>query len=131
MTEQQPLRSISDTHNGVSRAEHLMERTRNYVDAHIQQPIKVGDLAQHLGLSERHLARLVRRYLGISVHQFILKRRLLRAKERLCGSEPLSVVAYQCGFCSQSHMNATFSRMLSLTPRQYRIQAQTRDMAEI
>jgi AraC family transcriptional regulator len=58
---------------------------------------------------------------GQSVHQYVLEKRLTRAKQMLVMPN-LSVaqIAYACGFSSQSHMTSLFRNKLGVTPAAYR-----------
>jgi AraC family transcriptional regulator len=72
-------------------------------------------------MSVSHLTALFRRSHGISLHQFILQRRLARARVLLQNSEmPISEIALVTGFAHQSHLASMMRRHLAITPRQLR-----------
>lgn len=84
--------------------------------------LRVGDLADRLGLSERGVQRLARRYIGLSPAALIRRRRLQEAAERI-RSEPgadLATLAADLGYADQAHLTNEFTRVLGFTPAEYR-----------
>lgn len=83
--------------------------------------ITVGGLASALAISPNHLRRLFRRWAGVPVHEYIVRRRVLRAAGLLRASR-LSVldVAGAVGFESSSAFYAAFQRVLGVAPGEYR-----------
>jgi AraC family transcriptional regulator, regulatory protein of adaptative response / DNA-3-methyladenine glycosylase II len=79
------------------------------------------DLAQILGVSERHLRRVVHQEFGVSPIELVQTHRLLLAK-RLLTDTPLSIadVAYASGFSSLRRFNALFHARYRLNPTQLR-----------
>ena len=79
------------------------------------------DLAQRLGVSERHVRRIFETHWGVSPLQYLQTRRLLMAKRLLTDTQmPVSQVASLSGFSSVRRFNATFVEHYRLQPRQLR-----------
>jgi AraC family transcriptional regulator of adaptative response / DNA-3-methyladenine glycosylase II len=81
----------------------------------------VADLARELGVSERHLRRVLEREMGVSPLELALTHRLLLAK-RLLADTRLSVtrIAYASGFQSLRRFNAAFRERYRLSPSDLR-----------
>jgi AraC family transcriptional regulator of adaptative response / DNA-3-methyladenine glycosylase II len=81
----------------------------------------VGGLARELGVSERHLRRVLEREMGVSPLELALTHRLLLAK-RLLADTRLSVtrIAYASGFQSLRRFNAAFRERYRLSPSELR-----------
>lgn len=95
-------------------------RVADFVEASLDQPLAIGDLAAAAGLSAFHFTRMFRRSAGVSPHAFVNGRRIARAKSLLeDGSLPLAEIALACGFSSQSHFTARFREAVGVTPGQY------------
>ncbi len=98
-----------------------LRRVLEYVDAHLGEAITLGTLAREYGMSPFHFARLFKRRTGLAPHQFIIHRRMERARSLLSDGE-LSIceVAFRCGFSQQSHFTSTFRRTFGISPTVYR-----------
>ncbi|MEO0348719.1 MAG: AraC family transcriptional regulator [Cyanobacteria bacterium P01_A01_bin.15] len=100
---------------------HQLSRVLDYVDACLVQDIKMADLAQLLGMSPFHFARLFKQSMGISPHQYVIQQRIERAKRLLKQTDyPIIEIALECGFGSHSHLSKQFRRLTGITPKAYR-----------
>jgi len=102
-------------------APNLRRQLVDYIEAHLDQPITLGELALRCNLSEYHFARMFRSSFGLPPHQYLLARRLHRACQLLqLGVMPLGEIALLCGFASASHFSNRFRQALGATPGEYR-----------
>ena len=77
----------------------------------------VGDLAQELGVSERHLRRAMERELGVSPVELAQTHRLLLAKRLLTDTRlPVTRVAFASGFQSLRRFNTVFQERYRMSP---------------
>jgi len=92
-----------------------------FIEDFLGRDIGLVDMAAVVVYSPDHFARLFRRTFRVSPYQYLLGRRIERAKTMLRDrSVPISTVAAACGFSSQSHLNAVFKRHTGETPGRYR-----------
>lgn len=92
-----------------------------FVEDFLSHDIGLVDMAAVVGYSPDHFARLFRQTFRASPYQYLLGRRVERAKTMLRDpGVPIAVVAVNCGFTSQSHLNAVFKRLTGVTPGRYR-----------
>jgi AraC family transcriptional regulator, regulatory protein of adaptative response / DNA-3-methyladenine glycosylase II len=83
----------------------------------------VAQIANQVGVSERHLRRIVEAHLGVSPLQYLQTRRLLAAKALLTDTRlPITDVALSSGFSSLRRFNAAFSAHYGLPPTRLRKQ---------
>jgi len=102
-------------------AAHQRRLLVEYVDGHLDAAISLGQLAALCALSEYHFARMFRESFGLPPHQYVLARRLNRARELLRRtSQPLGEIALACGFASASHFTNRFRQAVGGTPGEYR-----------
>lgn len=99
-----------------------LHRLSEWVTANLDGPVSIADMAGLVSLSRTHFARMFRRSFGTSPHQWLLSRRVDRAKQLLRGSLPLAAVAAMCGFVDQSHLTKVFTRLEGITPGSWRRQ---------
>ncbi|MFI4941208.1 MAG: AlkA N-terminal domain-containing protein, partial [Burkholderiales bacterium] len=96
-----------------AQAMQLLDSAEALADA----PLRVADLAVRLGVSERHLRRILVQYLGVTPSQYHQTRRLLLAKQLLCDTAlPIARIAQLSGFASQRRFNTAFATRYQLTP---------------
>ena len=92
-----------------------------WIDAHLDQPLTLADLAQQAGLSEFHFARMFRQSLNMAPHQYVMQQRMAKAQNLICHSAlPLTEIALACGFSSPSHFSHRVKAATGLTPSQLR-----------
>ncbi|SDT50057.1 AraC family transcriptional regulator [Pseudomonas sp. Z003-0.4C(8344-21)] len=102
-------------------ATHQRRQLMAYIDSQLAEPISLGQLAGLCALSEYHFARMFRASFGLPPHQYVLARRLDRARQMLRGTMlPLGEIALACGFASASHFTNRFKQVLGGTPGEYR-----------
>ena len=81
----------------------------------------VNEIATRLGVSERHMRRIVETHLGVSPLQYLQTRRLLAAKSLLTDTKlPISKVALSSGFGSLRRFNAAFLQHYGMPPTRLR-----------
>jgi AraC family transcriptional regulator len=81
----------------------------------------ISELGAECGMSPDHFARSFQDSVGYTPHQWILKRKIDRAKLLLASSnEGLANIAYGCGFADQSHFGRVFAKQVGLSPAKWR-----------
>ncbi len=83
--------------------------------------LRVDQLADGLGMSERTLQRLCSRRIGIGPKWLVQRRRLQEVAERLArdGTPDLAGVAADLGYADQAHLTRDFRKVTGLTPGEY------------
>lgn len=94
----------------------------DYMDVHLEQDLKLADLAQLLDMSQFHFSRLFKQSMGLSPFQYLLQQRVERAKQLLKQTDqPIVDIAFECGFSSHSHLSRQFRQVTGMTPKVYRV----------
>jgi AraC-like DNA-binding protein len=97
------------------------KRTLAYIEANLASKMDIDDLANVVALSRSHFSRAFKRSLGLSPMEYVVVRRVERAKAIISGtSEPLAEVALACGFADQAHLNRRFRDMVGISPGRWR-----------
>lgn len=96
------------------------DRLIGYIDAHLERPVALAELAAVAGVGVRQLCRAFKTSFGESPHQYLLRQRVERAKALLDTDRPLADIALGCGFSDQSQFTRTFSRVAGTGPAAYR-----------
>jgi len=89
-----------------------VEEVRTLLELRPDKPWRLNELANRVGFTPRHLCQLFRKQLGSSPHQYLLHRRVARAKEILrVENQTITEVAYRTGFSSSQHFARVFRRI--------------------
>jgi AraC family transcriptional regulator len=96
-------------------------RVAEFVDARLATSISLADLAGVVGGSLFHFARAFKNSVGVTPYQFVIRRRIERARTLLAGTDlRIDEVAARCGFNDAMHLSKTFVRLVGRTPSRYR-----------
>jgi AraC family transcriptional regulator len=101
---------------------HKLRAVMDYVREHLDAELSLDRLAAVAHVSPYHFARLFHASTGLPPHQYVIARRVERAKELLRERErpPLAEVASEVGFADQSHFTRHFRRLVGVTPGRFR-----------
>ncbi len=90
----------------------------------VPNKINIEDIAEELKITPAYLTKKFKMELGITPHNYLILKRIQKAKLLLAGKE-LNIVdiAIDCGFSSQSHLTRYFSKIVGLSPMKFRKQA--------
>lgn len=101
-------------HKSLTQAAALME-------ANIEEPLSLEELAQMTEVSQRQLQRLFRRNLGVTPAQYYVNMRLRRARELLLQTDmPIMNITVACGFRSPCHFSKSYRSVFGHSPSQER-----------
>jgi AraC family transcriptional regulator len=96
-------------------------RTLAYIEANLASKMDIDDLANVVALSRSHFSRAFKRSLGFTPMEYVVVRRVERAKAMISGTrEPLAEVALACGFADQPHLNRRFRDIVGISPGRWR-----------
>ena len=99
----------------------LLRRVTEYIEANLDGDLSLSTLAAIAGLSASHLKTQFKRSTGLPVHEYVVHRRVDRARGLLLRSQmAASLVALGAGFSHQSHMARCMRRVLGVTPGEVR-----------
>jgi AraC family transcriptional regulator len=83
--------------------------------------LSLDEMAQSIGLSTAHFARMFRKSTGETPYQFVLRQRVERATAMLRAPDARVLdVAVACGFKTQQHFAQVFRDVCGVSPTRYR-----------
>ncbi|WP_337885527.1 AraC family transcriptional regulator [Fischerella thermalis] len=99
---------------------HKLRKTLEYIHTHLNQDIKLADLAGSVGMSQYYFVRLFKQSMGIAPYQYVIQQRVEKSKQLLKqGKVTITDIALQCGFANQSHFTKHFRQITGVTPKAY------------
>jgi len=99
-----------------------LDEALHFIDKYLDETITVEQVAQAAFLSKFHFQRLFSAYLGETVSQYILHRRLERAAETLISKKGLAIsdIAIKSGFKTRSNFSRAFKKHFDISPIEFR-----------
>ncbi len=92
-----------------------------YIEDNLTYDLRLTELASVAGLGLSQFKRVFRDSVGVPVHQYVIQRRVERAKMLLSDkSLPIGQVAIEAGFSHQSHLARHLRRVTGLAPGRFR-----------
>ena len=100
---------------------YKLQRVTGYINDNLREPLTLGRLSATLTMSPYHFAHAFRQTTGFAPHRYVLLQRVERAKNLLRGTDlPITEIAHQVGYSSQSSFSVVFRRFTGRTPRAFR-----------
>src|SRR5262249_22175649 len=101
-------------------APRVLRRLHDHIDANIDQRISVEALARLANLSVCYFVRAFKQSVGVTPHDYLIRRRVERAMELLSDTDlSLSEIALAAGFADQSHCARRVRQHVRMSPRDY------------
>jgi AraC-like DNA-binding protein len=98
-----------------------LTRATELIDAHPTGDLSLAALARECRLSPSHFARAFRASTGLAPHQWLVRRRVEKAKAAMATTDrPLTDIATDAGFADQSHFTRVFTRLVGIPPGAWR-----------
>lgn len=98
----------------------VIQEILDYINNHYTQPIRMENLARSFGVSVSWLSHEFARFTNRSVYDYVLYRRVILARQQIPGTASLNDIAYQCGFNDYSNFLRSFTKIVGMSPSQYR-----------
>ena len=103
-------------------APHKLRQATDYINDNLDRPIKLKEIAELLNLSQFYFSHMFKQSFGVAPYRYVIQQRIEKAKKLIKHSKlPLTNIAYECGFSSQSQMTQHFRQIVGITPRAYRM----------
>lgn len=114
--------AVQDVGGGLPK--RALRAATDLVNDELSGDLSLSQMAGVANLSSYHFSRLFKQSTGLPPHQYVISRRVERAKALLAsGSLPVYDVARAVGFAHQQHLTRHFKRLVGITPGRFREQA--------
>jgi len=90
-----------------------------YIKEHLNDELRVDDIARQVYLSKYYFMRKFKETLGISIHQYIIQQRLIHARYLMKQGMTLTEISYQSGFRDYSTFARAFKKTYNKSPREF------------
>lgn len=115
------LSSTSFAKARVASDSRRVTKAREYIDHHYKEEIRLGDLADLVGMTPTSFSRFFRLRTGKSVSDYIIDIRIGAATRLLVDSTTsIAEICYDCGFNNVSNFNRIFKKKKKCSPKEFR-----------
>lgn len=98
----------------------LSQNISRYIEEHIDEELSLDQLAQEFYVSKYHIAHIFKENFGLSIHQYILKKRLSISQAEILNGTEITQVYLMVGFKDYSNFYKAFKKEFGLSPKEYR-----------
>ena len=88
-----------------------------YLSEHLTQELRIDDLAAQFYISKYHMMRRFKEETGYTIHNYVVTKRLMLAREKIAAGMPVSEACYACGFRDYSSFARAYKKLFALSPR--------------
>ncbi len=97
----------------------VIQKTVDYIDNNLDKNLSLDILAEKVFVNKYHLSRLFKKETNTTLHQYILKKRLVLSKQLIEQNYPIIELYLKCGFSDYSHFFRAFKQEFGITPKKY------------
>ena len=97
-----------------------ISKVLHYINQHFTDEISIKELSQMFNMSESSLSHEFKKYSKKSVYEYVLYKRIIKAKEMLLSDSNLTQISLDCGFNDYSNFLRIFKKISGCSPREYK-----------
>lgn len=90
-----------------------------FIESRYGENVTIQSISNALGISSSFISRIFRNDIGITVHEYLNRYRILKATD-LLKTKSVTECSYLCGFSDTSHFIAVFKKHTGATPMKYK-----------
>ena len=103
----------------------VVSRAIEYINSNIEKNITIDEICSEIHMSKYHFCRQFKKVTDITVMKYILKTRIVMAKNMLLNeNHSITEISNCCGFSSVSYFSRVFKEETSVSPLNYKKERQ-------
>ncbi len=101
--------------------EHVLyQQLTEYIEDHLEEDLSLDRLAKKFYVSKYHIAHVFKDTFGVSIHQYITKKRLALCRDALYTNQNITEVYHMFGFGDYSSFYRAFKKEFGISPKDFR-----------
>lgn len=98
----------------------LYQQLTEYIEEHMDEDLSLETLATKFYVSKYHIAHVFKDNIGMSIHQYITKKRLNLCRDAISGKMSITDAYQMFGFGDYSSFYRAFKKEYGISPKDYR-----------
>ncbi len=111
-----------------SETEALYQRICNFIESHLEEDLSLDRLSQEFFVSKYHIAHIFKDNLGLSIHQYITKKRLAYCRQSILGDMSITQAYQRFGFGDYSSFFRAFKKEYGISPKEFATSSRNSEM---
>lgn len=100
----------------ITEYKSVINKSLRYIDDNLEKQLSIMDIASHFGYSEFHFSRVFKSEMGITVMEYVTKRKLIKASREIIKGHKVIDAAFQYGWLSHSGFTKAFKQEFGFSP---------------